>query len=376
MTYNHYIRSLGWRIAAGMMASILACPTAEAQSFFQSLFGFGGSKPAASSVTPSAKSTAHKRAGLTPRPFNRWREERQQSTRADADGYQRDPAFGGSYRTVCVRMCDGYFWPVSRSVSRERFQADARRCETSCAGEAKLFYASKYNDDPRAMVGLDGESYAKIKNAFLYRRTLISGCGCRPAPWSVAENYRHRTYAAADAAKKAEDEARKQRLIAEALRKDKIAQIIAATEAAIALDAAEETVADSGTGDTTDAVPVASTVTGYVHLHVLPSEDMDLAEGQAEAVAGTPAAEALDDLEVAFAEIEQFGMLQAPSQGTEPRVAATSAPAGADEKKRPRGKPGLARSARLKSKPQQQASWFGSGTSSMVWPGDAPRRKR
>ena len=49
------------------------------------------------------------------------------------------------------------------------------------------------------LVDLAGRSYDSLQTAYLYRKMLISGCGCRPAPWSQTEMGRHRTYAIAQA---------------------------------------------------------------------------------------------------------------------------------------------------------------------------------
>jgi len=304
------VRSLGWRRAAGVLATLFACPHANAQSFLDSLFGLGAAKP--SIERPAG--AAPRRTGRPPyqsRSFKTWMSERHQSTRADAEDYRRDPAFGGAYRTVCVRMCDGYYWPVSRSVRRERFAVDARRCESSCAGDARLYYQHRDSQDPGSMIDMEGRGYASLKTAFLYRRSLISGCGCRPAPWSVAETYRHHTYAAAEAAKALQEEMARQRAIAEAFRRDKIAQIIAATEAATALDAAEAAGEDVVAIDAPPAP--ATSLTGYTHLHVLPTDDALLPQPEPPVTVA--------DLEAALAEIAVSGLPETPSAATLARAA-------------------------------------------------------
>lgn len=378
MIVRNYVRTLWWRLAAGVLASLLTCPPAEAQTFFQSLFGFGSAKPAASSGAVT-KPQSQRRAGLQPRSFTHWKAERTQSTREDSDGYQRNPAFGGSYRTVCVRTCDGYYWPVSQAVTREGFSADERRCDRDCAGEAKLYYAPKWTENPREFVDLQGNNYTKLKTAFLYRRTLISGCGCRPAPWSVAETFRHHQYAAADLAKKLEAEAQRQRAVAEALRKDKIAQIIAATEAAIALDQSEDVIAsvDDPTPDSeTPALAAAapSTVTGYVHLHVLPAAVVDLAEaGQLDTPALDP-----DTLIAAVAALAvdlPGAVIDVPAAHAEDQARTASDVPDAHPVRRNRKSP--VRTARAKPQKDVKTSWaFGGGQSQYTWPGDAPRRAR
>lgn len=351
MFVRNYVGSLWWRLAAGLLVSIFAAPPAQAQSFFQNLFGFGSPKPAVAAKPSPTKRSYSNGAGFQVRSFKRWMTENHQSTRADSDDYVRDPAFGGSYRTVCVRLCDGYYWPVSRSVSRERFAADSRRCESSCAGEAKLYYQHRDSVDPKSMIDLKGNGYGQLKTAFLYRKTLINGCGCRPAPWSVAETYRHHQYAAADAAKKLQAEMQRQRQIAEALRKDKIAQLIAATQAATDLDRAEAVAFEEEIVAVEAELPPPATVTGYVHLHVLPSDPVLNSEPET--------AIDLAALEDALAEVAVSALTD---------EGATSVTQASAESAKPR--PNRSRKARAKSaKKTQQSSIFG-GPSKYIWPGD------
>lgn len=349
--------SLWLRVVMSFLAGSFACPPAKAQSFFETVFGIGAAKPKAERVVrkPGA------RMGRKPQTYSEWKAERFQSSQIAGD-YIRDPAFGGSYKTVCVRTCDGYFWPVSRSVTSERFERDAQKCDASCAGEAKLYYQHKNSDDPKTLIGLDGGSYTDLKSAFLYRRQLISGCGCRPAPWSVAENLRHREYKVAEDANKLQIAMAQARKQAEAVRQDKIAQIIAATREATTLDAAEEAtfgdaVAAQAIGERPSEIAANTvtvvelqtdpkvSVTGYVHLHVLPDA---VVEAEKSGSDGKEVAE----LEVAVQAI-----------ATPPAVADKASARARKARNTPR---------KLKTpQPAQTVSLFGV-LSSLTWPGGAP----
>ena len=109
----------------------------------------------------------------------------------DAAPYDR-PA---TYRTLCVRLCDGYYFPISFSTTRSEFARDADKCTASCGGEARLFYHPNPGGAVEDMVDLTGLGYADLPNAFKYRKSLVNGCGCRPQPWSEAELARHQSYA-------------------------------------------------------------------------------------------------------------------------------------------------------------------------------------
>jgi hypothetical protein len=99
------------------------------------------------------------------------------------------------FRTVCVRTCDGYYWPISFSTSRDQFFADEAQCQASCDGGAQLFYHPNPGGGMADAVDLSGRAYTQLASAFLYRKKRIDGCTCRPAPWSQAERDRHRQYA-------------------------------------------------------------------------------------------------------------------------------------------------------------------------------------
>jgi len=374
----HTMNTLWWRVVMSFLAGSFLCPPAKAQGFFESLFGVG---PAAKPKVERAAPRPGVRMGLKPQSFSDWKAERFQSAPVDGDGYRRDPSYGGSYKTVCVRTCDGFYWPVSRSVTSDRFETDAKRCDASCMGEAKLYYQHKNSDNPKSMVGLDGTPYTALKTAFLYRKTLINGCGCKPAPWSIAERYRHHDYKVADDAKKLQIAMAREREKAEALRKDKIAQIIAATREAVMMDEAEEAtfgeavavsvvavaandvVAIDG-GETLVAAEVDTnpdvSVTGYIHLHVLPDAAVDVEIENSEAAMLTDSErDAVDtetdvaQLEAAFAEI-----------AGEPGVTVEKSP-----------RKGRGRSvARKAAKPVQTVSVFGGSASTYTWPGDGPVR--
>jgi len=107
-----------------------------------------------------------------------------------------EPQDRGAYRTLCVRMCDGYYFPISHATSSAGLTRDAQRCAAACGGDARLFYHANPGGDVETMQDLTGRAYASYPTAFKYRRTLVQGCQCRPQPWTEAELARHRAYAA------------------------------------------------------------------------------------------------------------------------------------------------------------------------------------
>lgn len=99
------------------------------------------------------------------------------------------------YRTMCVRLCDGYYFPISFATTPDRFSADARQCSARCGAPARLFVYRNPGEEVEDMKDLSGSSYAKLRTAFLYRKAYDTACTCRAQPWDQASLDRHRMYA-------------------------------------------------------------------------------------------------------------------------------------------------------------------------------------
>ncbi len=120
---------------------------------------------------------------------------------------------GGTYRTMCVRTCDGFFFPVSFSTTKGRLKKDANVCASRCgAAPARLYYYPNPGADIKDMVSYRGnQKYQKLKNAFLYTKKFVANCRCKPEPWTKAARNQHKTYALLEAAALKKVAARKKR---------------------------------------------------------------------------------------------------------------------------------------------------------------------
>jgi hypothetical protein len=101
----------------------------------------------------------------------------------------------GAFRTLCVRLCDGFYFPISYSTARERFAADASQCERQCPDRSRLFVYRNPGEEIEDMRDLKGLPYRSLATAFLYRSQYVTDCTCRGNPWEEAERERHRAYA-------------------------------------------------------------------------------------------------------------------------------------------------------------------------------------
>ena len=105
-----------------------------------------------------------------------------------SDGYGGANRFGtlpfATYRTICVRLCDGYYFPVSFSTLPNHFDRDAEACQSKCAAPSELFY----HQNPGA--GIDQavshatkKNYTSLTTAFRYRKEYVPGCSCKSAEY-------------------------------------------------------------------------------------------------------------------------------------------------------------------------------------------------
>jgi Protein of unknown function (DUF2865) len=80
-------------------------------------------------------------------------------------------------KTVCVRTCDGYFFPVSIRPGDRRFDGD-EICQSLCPAAPTKLYSMRGSDIADA-VSMEGERYDDLDNAFLYRKRYDPACLCR-----------------------------------------------------------------------------------------------------------------------------------------------------------------------------------------------------
>ena len=84
-----------------------------------------------------------------------------------------DPSLEGAgpYVAYCVRLCDGRYFPMQRSVVSQ----SAQICQSLCpAAKTKVFSGS----DIKYATAIDGMTYEHLENAFVYREKIVPGCTC------------------------------------------------------------------------------------------------------------------------------------------------------------------------------------------------------
>ena len=131
-------------VAVGVTLGVGAAMThAKAAGFFESLFGglFAPQRPAAYPSTDLG---------------------------SDVSGQAEEPAD----TAFCVRLCDGRYYPI---VSDDSNSTPVRMCSAMCpAATTRVFHGSEIASASDS----SGNHYAKLGQAFAYRKSIVPGCTC------------------------------------------------------------------------------------------------------------------------------------------------------------------------------------------------------
>jgi hypothetical protein len=144
-----------------------AARAAEPRSFFEELFG----------VNAPDQTTGWR--GDEPSPA--------QETEPLEDDDGGNPRPQGGPMAICVRSCDGGFFPITYSAKRAQLDDLNTLCKAMCPGtEAKLYTQSQWKGLDSA-VSVDGEPYADHPNARKFETSYDPTCGCKPPGQSWTE---------------------------------------------------------------------------------------------------------------------------------------------------------------------------------------------
>jgi hypothetical protein len=143
-----------------------AARAAEPRSFFEELFGVNA-----------------------PDQTTGWREDngpsQESETLEDQDG--ENPRPQGGPMAICVRSCDGGFFPITYTAKRAQLDDLNTLCKAMCPGaEAKLYTQSQWKGLSSA-VSVDGEPYSDLPNAHKFETSYDPTCGCKPPGQSWTE---------------------------------------------------------------------------------------------------------------------------------------------------------------------------------------------
>jgi hypothetical protein len=95
-------------------------------------------------------------------------------------------AHAGSY-AVCVRTCDGSFFPVSYSGAGSRADSLEDVCRALCPNADVALYSFPFGGTIEEAASPTGEAYADLPNAGKFEKSYDSSCSCRRKGQSWAE---------------------------------------------------------------------------------------------------------------------------------------------------------------------------------------------
>lgn len=112
----------------------------------------------------------------------------------DFFGGPREPEFqspiyrsinpNGRYRSVCVRLCDGFYYPVSYTAYGSRLAQDAEKCQANCAAPAELYVYRNPGQEIEQAISLSGSPYMDLPVALRYRKEFVQGCSCKQTEYN------------------------------------------------------------------------------------------------------------------------------------------------------------------------------------------------
>lgn len=94
-------------------------------------------------------------------------------------------AKGARYRTWCVRLCDGYYYPINYLTTRDRLARDERICANSCVAPTRLFMNVVVGRRAQPMRDLQGHLYSDLPTAQAFRLSQNPDCTCSKSKASV-----------------------------------------------------------------------------------------------------------------------------------------------------------------------------------------------
>lgn len=84
--------------------------------------------------------------------------------------------FSGPQTTFCVRLCDGFYFPVPDRARANTVGAE-KTCTAMCPAAKTAVFNGRVIDHA---ITVDGTKYNSLQNAFLYRKATVENCTCTP----------------------------------------------------------------------------------------------------------------------------------------------------------------------------------------------------
>ena len=163
-------------LVARYNAECLRAPSGGPSNVFEALFG-GIARLANGGQEPEPQTDAR---------FEDHGEEPHNGPSGQSDENGGVHAHAGSY-AVCVRTCDGSFFPVSYTGAGSRADSLEDVCRALCPNADMALYSFPFGGTIEEAASPSGEPYANLPNADKFEHTFDASCSCRRKGESWAE---------------------------------------------------------------------------------------------------------------------------------------------------------------------------------------------
>ena len=169
---------IGGLLAVAVAASVAASNVQAEGLFdvFQSMFNTGQAQSFA------ARPTVNKLTYAKARPARKWRTALHPGPTKAKPAVQKVAArpANTSRQSVCVRLCDGYAFPLAAPYKGAKIETQEAACAATCPGAETALYlgASSADGIATATAARDGRSYSSLPTALAYTRTVSNSCTC------------------------------------------------------------------------------------------------------------------------------------------------------------------------------------------------------
>ena len=106
----------------------------------------------------------------------------------DSNAPDRDSApRGRGGKAICVRTCDGGFFPLGDAGSDEGLTGLQSLCSALCPNTEAKLYTTPDTDNLESAISVDGTAYSALPAAFKFQKTFDATCTCKPPGKSWVE---------------------------------------------------------------------------------------------------------------------------------------------------------------------------------------------
>lgn len=85
-------------------------------------------------------------------------------------------------RAFCVRLCDGFYFPLGPAAGGRTAQAQSSACSRMCPAAEVAIYSLPQGGEVGDAIGPRGQRYASLEKAFRFRSELSPSCTCNGRP--------------------------------------------------------------------------------------------------------------------------------------------------------------------------------------------------